>query len=94
MPKCSFKMLTGYSCPGCGAQRAFHAALHGDFAGALHYNFFLVVALPYLILAIIARYIPGKVGEWVDSRLLTMTSGWIYIVLFCIWWIVRNIFNI
>lgn len=33
-PRCHFKALTGFDCPGCGFQRALHAALHGDFATA------------------------------------------------------------
>ena len=41
MPKCVVKQLTGYDCPSCGAQRAFHAVLHGDFIKALSYNPFL-----------------------------------------------------
>ena len=27
MPKCAFKLATGYSCPGCGFLRATHAAI-------------------------------------------------------------------
>ena len=33
-PVCAFKYLTGYDCPGCGSQRAFHALLHGRVAEA------------------------------------------------------------
>lgn len=32
-PKCMFRVLTGYDCPGCGSQRALHALLHADMAG-------------------------------------------------------------
>lgn len=49
---CVFKTLTGYDCPGCGAQRALHAALHGRFAEALSFNpliFFIAPAAIYLI---------------------------------------------
>lgn len=94
MPRCSFKVLTGYSCPGCGAQRAFHAALHGNFQEALGYNFFLVIGIPYLLLAVIAKYIPSKVGTWVDTHLLNIRSAWIYTILFFAWWIIRNILEI
>ena len=37
-PRCPSKLITGYDCPGCGTQRAFHALLNGNIAEALHYN--------------------------------------------------------
>lgn len=45
MPRCTFKVLTGLDCPGCGSQRAFHALLHGRIADAFRFNpaiFFLI----------------------------------------------------
>lgn len=45
-PKCLFKMLTGYDCPGCGSQRALHAFLHGNITEAWHYNPFVFFAVP------------------------------------------------
>jgi hypothetical protein len=37
-PECIFHNLTGYYCPGCGSQRAFHAFLHFDVSGVLRNN--------------------------------------------------------
>ena len=37
LPKCLLKTVTGYDCPGCGAQRALHALLHGRIADAWHF---------------------------------------------------------
>ena len=34
-PKCPLYAFTGFKCPVCGAQRALHAALHGDWILAL-----------------------------------------------------------
>ena len=48
-PKCLFKQLTGFDCPGCGTARAIHATAHGDFSAALHYNPILVVVIPFLV---------------------------------------------
>lgn len=45
-PKCIFKMVTGWDCPGCGSQRAFHAILHGNIAAAWHFNPFVFFAVP------------------------------------------------
>lgn len=46
MPRCTFRTLTGYDCPGCGFQRALHAALHGHIAQAWGYNPFIFFAVP------------------------------------------------
>lgn len=54
MPKCMVHTLTGLQCPGCGSQRLLHALLHGDLAAAWHANAFLLLALPYLALMLIA----------------------------------------
>lgn len=52
-PKCMFRTITGWQCPGCGISRATHALLHGHFAEALAYNYFFVVSIPYFL-----RYAP------------------------------------
>lgn len=44
--KCTFKLLSGYDCPGCGSQRALHAMLHGEIAQAWHFNPMVFFAVP------------------------------------------------
>ncbi|MBC7406937.1 MAG: DUF2752 domain-containing protein [Arcicella sp.] len=51
-PICPFKQITGYYCPGCGGQRAFHQILHGNFVEAFHNNFLIFIFLPFLVLKI------------------------------------------
>lgn len=46
MPTCTFKNLTGFYCPGCGGQRAFHALLNGNFAEAFHDNLLIFIVIP------------------------------------------------
>lgn len=94
-PKCPTKLLTGgYDCPSCGAQRALHAALHGDFGAALRYNYFLVIGVPYFLVALVASCGNGKVSEWINRHLLTRTMIYIYLVLYLAWWPIRNILGI
>lgn len=50
MPKCLFRLATGWSCPGCGSQRALHALLHGNLREALEMNLLLPAGITYLIL--------------------------------------------
>lgn len=42
---CPFHWLTGLHCPGCGAQRALHALLHGRVVEALSANAFAVLVV-------------------------------------------------
>lgn len=46
MPRCTFKQFTGWDCPGCGSQRAFHALLRGHIAEAWSHNPALFVMIP------------------------------------------------
>ena len=55
-PKCPFLWLSGWKCPGCGAQRAVHQLLHGNFWAALQLNFLFVMAFPYVFLGLIMEY--------------------------------------
>ena len=96
VPKCPMKMLTGYDCPSCGAQRAIHAFLHGRFLEALSYNLFFVVAIPFLLatayaVVMVRRPEPSdftlRLYDFVTSR-YTLYS---YVAVYIIWWVVRNI---
>lgn len=88
--KCPSKLLTGYDCPSCGSQRALHALMHGDFVGAIKFNLFLVIGIPYLLLAIIAGYIRRPWAVWISRHVVTPLMAYIYIALFFVWWILRN----
>ncbi len=90
-PKCIFYQLTGLQCPSCGNQRAFHAFLHGNIEIALHYNLFIIVALPYAAMIIFTLLFSNKITKLWRNRLL---SKWIIIIYMCIyltWGIVRNL---
>jgi len=95
MPKCAFKVLTGWSCPGCGLQRGVHALLHGDFLQALSYNYFFILSIPYAIGLCLERWLLPQQIAWkwrriLEHQVVVMT----YVALFFIWWIVRNIWGI
>ena len=95
MPKCPTKIILGIDCPGCGIQRAIHAFLHGHIKEAMGYNLFLAVALPYLIAVLLCSVLRNgrlrqKLQKIVESKWLTQG----YVILFFIWFIVRNIFKI
>ena len=94
-PKCVFHMLTGWQCPGCGLSRAAHAFLHGRLAEAWAYNYFFIISLPYLFAVCAVTWIPVlRRNVRVHSFVCGPYPAIAYTVLFCIWWVVRNILGV
>lgn len=90
-PKCAFKLITGYDCPGCGAQRAIHALLHGHWAEALSYNYFMIYSVPYFMAVVFTEYAVKGKHQWQLRRIFEGKAAiTLYIVLFIAWGIVRN----
>ncbi|MBO5134210.1 MAG: DUF2752 domain-containing protein [Bacteroidaceae bacterium] len=91
-PRCIFKTLTGWDCPACGLQRAFHALLHGRFAEALAHNYFLLVAIPVLVLVALTECVfpPSLQNKW-RRALYHRHSIAALIALTLLWGIGRNI---
>ena len=94
-PRCPFKLLTGWSCPSCGVQRAMHSLLHGRWSEALSYNYFFVISIPYAILISIAFGLRKiKKSERMVGLLEHKTLAMVYVYCFFIWFVVRNVFKI
>lgn len=53
---CPFYKNTGYQCPGCGSQRAFHELLHFHFLEAFKQNALFVLGIPYVLLIFYANF--------------------------------------
>lgn len=95
MPKCVFRMLTGWDCPGCGLQRAVHALLHGRFAEALQYNYFLLLALPYVVAVMYMEWFTqGERHLRLRRVLYHHYVLYAYVVLYLMWWVVRNVLGV
>lgn len=91
-PRCTFLSLTGYKCPGCGSQRAVHALLHGDLAGAFRYNSLLLIAIPWIALCLFAESRRTR-NPRLYARLNAPLLIWLFLAIVLIWWLLRNIFN-
>lgn len=92
-PKCPFKLLTGFDCPGCGSQRAIHALLNGHIAEAWRYNAMLLVMIPVITLLFVAQLMRNKhpkLYNTLNSRMAIMAT----LVVVVGWWIFRNIFGV
>ena len=81
MPKCIFRSFTGLECPACGSQRAVYHLLHFRFLKAIHYNFFLLISIPYLF---------GKIKNFVYHPVTVN----VFLILLISWWILRNVLGI
>jgi len=92
-PKCPFKGLTGYKCPGCGSQRAIHYLLNFEIKYAFGENMLLVLSIPYLIMGFIFDLIKNPNDEGLKWRKILFGVKAIYIILTIIvsFWILRNI---
>nr|WP_321777134.1 DUF2752 domain-containing protein [uncultured Porphyromonas sp.] len=92
-PRCPFRLLTGYLCPGCGSQRAIHHLLNLDLPGAWRMNPLLVIALPYLLLGLILQPLSHRsdIGARLRERLYGYRASVVALVVIVLFWIGRNI---
>ena len=89
-PVCLFRFVTGYQCPGCGATRALHQLLHGHVVAAFMLNPFFLLAIPFLLYALI-RYSVIVMRGGVPSH-NRLPAPYIYALFFVVlsFWIFRN----
>ena len=89
-PVCLFRFLTGYQCPGCGSTRAAHQLLHGHVVTAFTLNPFFLLAIPFLLYALV-RYSVVVMRGGVPTR-NTLPAPYIYALFFVVlsFWIFRN----
>jgi hypothetical protein len=92
MPKCTFKLLTGLQCPGCGSQPAIHALLHGDVAAAWRFNAMMVASIPVLAVLIPVLCMRRRYPK-LYTRVFGTTTCWVVFAVIMGWWILRNIFG-
>ncbi len=90
MPKCPFRLLTGFDCPACGSQRALHALVHGRVAESLGHNPFLVISIPYFLLVAYTTFWPQARERGLLRYVQHPTVIYLYAAVFILWWIVRN----
>src|SRR5262245_4469510 len=90
-PQCVFHQLTGFHCPGCGATRALHALLHGDWLQAIAWNPWFVLSLPLLGwfgIRICAAMLAGRC--WRSSPLAMIAIRY-WIISGIVFFVLRNI---
>lgn len=92
-PKCPFRVLTGYECPGCGSQRAIHYLLNLEMGRAFHENALLVLSIPYVLLLLLAEFLKSKSSFFMSiyKTLFSTKAIWTVFVIIMIWWVARNL---
>jgi hypothetical protein len=91
-PKCPFRVLTGYMCPGCGAQRALHYLFNFDVLNAAKQNFLLVASIPYVVLGLAFDHLlkpTAQLAQW-RKRLYGKNAIVVVLVLIVGFWVMRN----
>lgn len=95
VPKCPWWLLTGTYCPSCGIQRFLHSFLSGYVFEAFCLNPFLLLSIPYAVLAVLGKwYNINGVFDGVNRVIYSRKCLLAYVVLYFAWWIIRNILNI
>jgi hypothetical protein len=90
-PPCLFKQLTGWSCAGCGSQRALHELLHGNVAAAYHLNPLIFMVLPVVVGLLFQRVGLALAGRPVLSSFKTGTWVWWLVGGIIVFTIIRNL---
>ena len=94
-PKCPVYTITGYQCPGCGSQRAFHNLFHGNILTAFMYNPLMILLVPYVMFGVFIEYIANRDNTRIINLRNIFFGKWAILVLamiFVIYTILRNIY--
>jgi Protein of unknown function (DUF2752) len=89
-PACPFRMMTGYTCPGCGSTRGLHRLLHADVVGALQFNPLMVLSLPFLLYALVRYTYSAVSGRPLQKHYLAPKYLWMLLAVIVSFWIFRN----
>lgn len=87
---CFFYEITGYQCPGCGTQRAFHEMLHFNFVSAFTQNALFVLAIPYVLAALFFNSKKDKYPK-INDFLLGNRTLLVLLVIVILFGVFRNL---
>jgi len=88
-PKCPFRLLTGFQCPGCGSTRACYQLIHLHPIAAFKLNPLMVLTLPFIVYGFLGFTRSAVTGR--QRRLfIPPVYLWAWLVLLIFFWIFRN----
>lgn len=89
-PKCPFRMITGFQCPGCGSTRACYHLLHLDPITAFKLNPLMVLTLPFIIYGLLGYTKSAVTGQPQRRVFIPPAYMWAWLVVMIFFWIFRN----
>lgn len=89
-PLCSFHVVTGLHCPGCGALRALHRLLHGHVLEALRCNALLLLFLAALVWQWARMAVASLRGQRVAFEIRTLWL-WAIVGVTLVFAVLRNV---
>lgn len=91
MPPCSFRLVTGWHCPGCGGRRSVAALGRGEILTALRMNL-LIYPLALLLAGLFFQLVRNEwtcgVREPVD---VSSRTAWLIAIAVVGFWVLRNV---
>ena len=89
-PKCPFRMLTGWQCPGCGSTRACYQLLHLHPLAAFKLNPLMVMTLPFIVYGLLGFTKSAITGQPHRRVFIPTFYLWAWLALLVFFWIFRN----
>lgn len=90
LPKCIFRLASGYDCPFCGIQRMIACVIEGDFRSALLYNPYILIISLYIMVLLAIVLFPKYVSDKLKRAALNRVTVSLFAVLMLFWWVFRN----
>ena len=90
-PRCFFRMITGWDCPGCGGLRATHQLLHGQVRAAFALNPLLILSLPLVAYFAARSLVERFAGVKLPQPFKSTMWIWIAAVVVVAFGVLRNV---
>jgi hypothetical protein len=89
-PKCLFRSLTGWQCPGCGATRGLYQLLHLHPVAAFKLNPLMVLTLPIILHGVFVFTKSGITGRPYRQIVIPPVVWWTWLAIVIGFWVFRN----
>jgi hypothetical protein len=89
-PKCPFRLLTGWQCPGCGSTRACYQLIHLHPLAAFKLNPLFMLTLPFIIYGFLGFTRSAITGKPQRRLFIPPIYLWMWLGVMIFFWIFRN----